>query len=131
MANTGDIQHCEKYPSEMDLIMSQTRYMNDHHHLFLLNPLAWYNFRDLRWKKVIIISDSTMNPLDDTPHLHKDVAHICMPSATVQQRAALLKMLQRRTKQINPIIILFGVMDHLDGNVDLQRHNACKSSLER
>ncbi len=55
--------------------MSQTRYMNDHYHLFLLNSLAWYNLRDLRWKKIIIISDSTMNPLDDAPYLRKDVAH--------------------------------------------------------
>ncbi len=55
-----------------------------------------------------------MNPLDDAPYLHEDVAHICMYGATIQQRAALLKMIQRKTMQINPIIILFGVMDHLD-----------------
>ena len=34
MGNTAIMKPCEKYPNEIDLIISRTRYMNDHHHLF-------------------------------------------------------------------------------------------------
>ncbi len=99
----------------------------------MLNSLAWYNLRDLRSKKVIIISESTRKTLDDARYLHEDVAHICMPGAAIQQRAALLKKLHRKTMQINPITILSAVMDHLDEEghlATLTKENATLQQIE-
>ena len=51
----------------------------------------------------------------------KDVAHVCMPGSTTQQRAALIKMIQHKTLQVNPLIIIFGVTNHFDLGGHLQK----------
>ncbi len=121
MAHDGGVLHSDRYPGDTSLLVDEARYSNDRHHLCLLNSLGWVDLKDFRGKKITIISDSTMNPLIDAPYLHKDVAHVCMPGSTIQKRAALIKMIQRKTLQVNPLIIIFGVTDHLDLGGHLQK----------
>ncbi len=105
MDTDGGVLQSDRYPGDNSLVFDETRYSGDRHHLCLLNSLGWIDLKNFRGKKIVILSESTMNPL---------VAHVCMPGSTIQQRAALMKMIQRKTLQVNPLIILFGVTDHLD-----------------
>ena len=72
--------------------------------------------RELRDKKILIVSDSTINPLVHFPYLHKDVALISKPQSTLQQRAALVLALSELLDQVMPIVVMLGFMDHLDLN---------------
>ncbi len=44
-----------------------------------------------------------------------------MPGSTIQQKAALVKMIQRKTLQVNPLIVLPGVTAPLDLGGHLQK----------
>ncbi len=118
MSGTRYLRKEQKYPSDIDRVLSLTRYHNDFGTSRLINSLAWYTLRELRGKKILIVSDSTINPLIHFPYLHKDVALISMPQSTLQQRAALVLALSELLDQVTPIVVMLGFIDHLDLNGD-------------
>ncbi len=70
MTSDGGVLQTDRYPGDMSLVLDEARYAGDSHHLCLLNSLGWIDLKDLRGKKIIVLSDSTMNPLIDAPYLH-------------------------------------------------------------
>ena len=64
--------------------------------------------------KIIIVTDSMIDPTTHFPYLHQDVALIAMPQSTLQQRAALMATISDAIEQVTPIIVMFGCDDHLD-----------------
>ena len=79
-----------------------------------MNSLAWYSFRELRGKKILILTDSTIKHQDHFPYFHKDAALISMPPSALQQKAALVLALSVLFEQVTPIVVMLGFVDHLD-----------------
>ncbi len=63
MSGTRYLRKEQKYPSNIDRVLTSTRYHNDFGTNRFINSLAWYTLRELRGKKILILSDSTINPL--------------------------------------------------------------------
>ena len=104
MTSDGGVLQTDRYPGDLSLVLDEARYSVDRPFLCLLNSLGWIDLNDFRGQKLIVLSDPTMNPLIDSTYLHKDVAHVCMPGSTIQQGAALVKMIQRKTLLVYPLI---------------------------
>ncbi len=81
-----------------------------------INSLAWYTLKELKGKKILIVTDSTLNPPASYPYLNKDVALVTMPQSTLQQRAAFVLTMNQLVEQVTPIVVMLGFTDHLDIN---------------
>ncbi len=114
MRGTGYLMQSEQYPSSLDAVANTKRYDGNFSHHRLVSSLAWYQLNELRGVKILIISDSTLDPATHFPYLHRDVALIVMPQSTLQQRAALAATISETIEQANPIVVMFGFFDHLD-----------------
>ncbi len=101
-------------PGSTYKVMDEMRYQGNFIHHRLINSLAWHQLNELRGMKVIIVSDSTIDPTVNFPYLHDDVAVVAMPQSTLQQRAALMASITQTIEQATPIVIIFGFIDHLD-----------------
>ena len=114
MRGTGHLIQSEQYPGSTDKIMDEARYQGNFIHHKLINSLAWHQLSELRGMKVMIISDSTIDPTAKFPYLHDDVAVVAMPQSTLQQRAALMASIAQTVEQATPVVVMFGFLDHLD-----------------
>ncbi len=114
MRGTGYLMQTEQYPSSLEKVVSEKRYEGNFGHHRLINSLAWHQLNELRGVKILIVSDSTLDPITQFPYLHRDVAVIAMPQSTLQQRAALVSVISEVIGQANPIIVILGFFDHLD-----------------
>ncbi len=114
MRGTGLLIQSEHYPGSTDKVMDDLRSQGNFTHHRLINSLAWHQLNELRGMKLIIVSDSTIDPTVNFPYLHDDVAVVAMPQLTLQQRAALMASITQTIEQATPIIIMFGFIDHLD-----------------
>ncbi len=85
MSGARHLRKDQRYPSNVEKIENSARYQNECGPHRFVNSLAWYTFKEIKGKKVLIVSDSTLNPLASYPYLHKDVALVAMPQATLQQ----------------------------------------------
>ena len=116
MSGTRYLKKDQKYPSNIDKVLSLTRYHNDFGTNRFINSLTWYTLGELRGKKILILTDPTVKPQVYFPYLHKNVALISMPQSTLQQRAALVLALIELLEQVTPIVVMLGFADHLDLN---------------
>ena len=114
MRGTGHLNQSEQYPGTTDEVMNEARCQGNFSHHRLVNSLAWHQLNELRGMKVIIISDSTIDPTVNFPYFQNDVAVVAKLQSTLQQHAALMASITQTIEQATPVVIILGFMDHLD-----------------
>ena len=107
MRGTGHLIQSEQYPGSTDKIMNEARSQGNFIHHKLIKSLAWHRLSELRGMKVMVISDSTIDPTANFPYLDDDVAVVAMPQSTLQPSwPPLLKQLNKRLQSLSCLVFL-------------------------
>ncbi len=67
MSGTRHLRKDQRYPSNVEKIEKFARYQNEFGPHRFVNLLAWYTLKEIKGKKILLVSDSTLNPLASYP----------------------------------------------------------------